>query len=170
MAAGSIRRLGALPADAAGELDVLGHDGDALGVDGAEVGVLEEPDEVRLGGLLQRGHGGALEAQVRLEVLRDLPHQPLEGELADEQLRALLVLADLAQRDGSRAETVRLLHAAGGRGGLARRLGRQLLSRRLAAGGLARRLLRAGHRSWRSAAWAGVRWFLGGRLGRRCGF
>lgn len=28
---------------------VLGHDGNALGVDGVEVGVLEEPDEVGLG-------------------------------------------------------------------------------------------------------------------------
>ncbi len=34
-------RLRALAADAAGELDVLGHDGDALGVDGAQVSVLE---------------------------------------------------------------------------------------------------------------------------------
>jgi hypothetical protein len=40
--------LGTLASDAAGELDVLGHDGDALGVDGAEVGVIEEADEVRL--------------------------------------------------------------------------------------------------------------------------
>lgn len=27
-----------------GELDVLGHDGDPLGVDGAELGALEEPN------------------------------------------------------------------------------------------------------------------------------
>uniref|UniRef100_A0A8R7PXA5 Uncharacterized protein n=1 Tax=Triticum urartu TaxID=4572 RepID=A0A8R7PXA5_TRIUA len=139
------RCSGPLPADAAGELDVLGHDGDALGVDGAEVGVLEEPDEVRLGGLLQRGHGGALEAEVGLEVLRDLPHQPLERQLADQQLRALLVLADLTERDGAGAEAVGLLHAAGGRGRLAGGLGRQLLPRRLAAGRLPRRLLRARH-------------------------
>ncbi|BAS96274.1 Os06g0160000, partial [Oryza sativa Japonica Group] len=137
---------GALTADAAGELDVLGHDGDALGVDGAQVSVLEEPDEVRLRGLLQRGDGGALEAEVGLEVLGDLADEALEGELADEQLRALLVLADLTERDGARPEAVRLLHAAGGRRRLARRLGRQLLPRRLPAGGLARRLLRAGHR------------------------
>jgi len=64
------RRLGALAADAAGELDVLGHDGDALGVDGAEVGVLEEADQVRLGGLLQGEDGGGLEAEVRLAGLR----------------------------------------------------------------------------------------------------
>jgi hypothetical protein len=141
-----IRRLGALPADAARELDVLGHDGDALGVDGAEVGVLEQADEVGLRGLLQRGDGGALEPEVGLEVLRDLTDQVLEGELADQQLRALLLLANLTQRDGAGAEAVRLLHAAGGRGRLAGGLGGQLLPRGLAAGGLARRLLGAGHR------------------------
>ncbi|XP_054669282.1 uncharacterized protein LOC129201702 [Grus americana] len=81
---------GALTADAAGQLDVLGHDGDALGVDGAEVGVLEEPHQVGLARLLQRHHGRALEAQVGLEVLRDLAHQALEGQLADQQLRRLL--------------------------------------------------------------------------------
>jgi len=145
------QRSGPLAPDAARELDVLGHDGDPLGVNGAEVGVLEEPHQVRLGGLLQRRHRRRLEPQVRLEVLRDLPHQPLEGELPDEQLRALLVLADLTERDGAGAEPVRLLHAARGRCRLACRLGGQLLPRRLAAGRLARRLLRAGHRSERAA-------------------
>ena len=48
-----MRHLRALATDAAGKLDVLGHDGHTLGVDGAEVGVLEETDEVRLGGLLE---------------------------------------------------------------------------------------------------------------------
>ena len=33
--------LGPLSTDTSGKLDVLGHDGDALGVDGAQVGVLE---------------------------------------------------------------------------------------------------------------------------------
>jgi len=48
--------LFSLSADAAGELHVLGHDGDTLGVEGAQVGVLEETDEVCLGGLLQGKH------------------------------------------------------------------------------------------------------------------
>ena len=33
-------------------MDVLGEDGDALGVDGAEIGVLKEADQVSLGCLL----------------------------------------------------------------------------------------------------------------------
>ncbi len=85
-----------LTADAAGELNVLGHDGDALGVDGAQVGVLEQADEVRLGGLLEGEDGGGLEAEVSLEVLGDLADEALEGELPDQELSALLVLADLA--------------------------------------------------------------------------
>jgi len=40
------------PADAPREQHVLGHDGDTLGVDGAQVGVLKQPDEKRLTGLL----------------------------------------------------------------------------------------------------------------------
>ena len=64
-------------------------------MDGAEVGVLEETDEVGLRGLLEGHDGRALEAKVRLEVLRNLAHEPLEGQLPDEQLRRLLVLANL---------------------------------------------------------------------------
>jgi histone H3 len=139
-------RLGALAADAAGKLDVLRHDGDALGVDGAEVGVLEETNEVGLGSLLQREDGTALEAEVGLEVLGNLADQALEGEpaggererlerqarggsvrqalkeapellkyiidaLANQELSALLVLADLAESDSPRAVAVGLLHA-----------------------------------------------------------
>jgi len=46
--------------------------GDALGVDGAQVGVLKEGDEVRLDRLLKSANGGRLEAEVGLEVLGDL--------------------------------------------------------------------------------------------------
>lgn len=41
-------RLRALTAETAGKLDVLALDGDTLGVDGAQVGVLKETDEVSL--------------------------------------------------------------------------------------------------------------------------
>ena len=104
--------LSALATDAAGQLDVLGHDRDALGVDRGQVGVLEEADEVGLGGLLERQDGRRLEAQVGLEVLGDLADQALEGQLADQEVGRLLVLADLAERDGTRAVTVGLLDAA----------------------------------------------------------
>ncbi|KAG7240871.1 hypothetical protein INR49_023445 [Caranx melampygus] len=93
--------LSSLSADAAGQLDVLGHDGDPLGVDGAEVGVLEEPHQVSLAGLLQSHDSRALEAQVGLEVLGDLTDQALEGQLTDEQLGGFLVATDLPESHGT---------------------------------------------------------------------
>ena len=63
------RHLRALTTDAAGEVDVTGHDGDTLGVDGAQVGVLEETDDVGLSSLLKGEDGGGLEAEIALEVL-----------------------------------------------------------------------------------------------------
>eukprot|EP01043_Picozoa_sp_COSAG02_P000006 COSAG02_NODE_1_length_108762_cov_456.708287_6_plen_143_part_00 len=140
-----MKHLSALATDAAGQLDVLRHDGDALGVDGAEVGVLEEADQVGLAGLLERQDGRRLEAEVGLEVLGDLADEALERQLADQQLRGLLVLADLAEGDGAGPVAVGLLDAAGRRGGLARRLGGELLARGLAAGALASGLLGACH-------------------------
>jgi histone H3 len=70
-------------------------------VDGAQVGVLEEGDEVSLDGLLESADGRRLEAEVRLEVLGDLTNQTLEGELADEQLGGLLVATDFTESDGT---------------------------------------------------------------------
>ena len=69
-----------------------------------------------------------------LEVLGNLTNKPLEGQLADEELRRLLVATNLAKSDGTRAEAMGLLHTTGRRRrvGLARRLGRELLAGRLA--------------------------------------
>ena len=84
-----VETLAALPADATGQLNVLGHDGHALGVDGAQVGVLKETDEVGLGGFLQGQHGRSLEAQIALEILGDLADQALEGQLANQEVGGL---------------------------------------------------------------------------------
>ena len=137
--------LSSLSADAAGQLDVFGHDGDPLGVDGAQVGVLEEADQVSLAGLLQSHDGGALEAQVGLEVLGDLPDQALEGQLADEQLGGFLVAADLSQSHGTGPVSVGLLHSAGGRGALTGGLGGELLPGSFSSGGFTGGLLGSGH-------------------------
>ena len=139
------RRLSTLSPDPPGQLDVLGHDGDPLGVDGAQVGVLEESDEVGLAGLLEGHDGGALEPQVGLEVLGDLPDQTLEGKLADEELGGLLVPPDLPEGDGTGPVPVGLLDSAGGRGGLPGGLGGQLLPGGLASGGFTCGLLGTSH-------------------------
>ena len=114
-------------------------------MDGAQVGVLEEADKVGLRGLLQSKDGGALEAEVRLEVLGDLADEALERKLADEEVRGLLVAADLAEGHGSRAVAVGLLDTSGGGGRLAGCLGGELLAGGFASGGLAGGLLGAGH-------------------------
>lgn len=80
----NISSLVALTTKAAGELDVLGLDGDTLGVDGAQVGVLEEGDEVGLDGLLKSTDGGGLESEIGLEVL---------GNLTDLFCRVLVAVA-----------------------------------------------------------------------------
>ena len=137
--------LSTLSADTAGQLDVLRHDGNALGVDGAKVGILEETNEVSLGSLLQGHDGGALEAEVGLEVLSDLTDKTLEWELADEKLGRLLVSPDLTESHSSGPVAMGLLHAAGSRGGLASGLGSQLLPRGLASSRFTSGLLGTGH-------------------------
>jgi len=114
-------------------------------VDGAQVGVLEETDQVGLGSLLQGADGGALEPEIGFEVLCDFPDQPLEGQLADQQLGRLLVATDLTKGDGTGAVAMGLLHAPGRGGGLAGGLGGQLLAGGFASSGLTGGLLGTGH-------------------------
>ena len=121
-------RLCALATDATGQLDVLGLDGDTLGVDGREVGVLEETNEVSLRGLLEGSNGGRLEAEVSLEVLGNLSDKALEGELADEKLSGLLVTTDLTESHGAGAVAMGLLDASRRGGALAGSLGGELLA------------------------------------------
>ena len=42
--------------DSLGELEIPGHDGHSLGVDGAQVSVLEQGNEVGLSGFLEGKH------------------------------------------------------------------------------------------------------------------
>ena len=139
--------LSPLATDAACQLDVLRHDGHTLGVDGAQVGVLEQTHQVGLSSLLQSQHCGALEAQVGLEVLSNLTDQALEGQLPDQQLSGLLVLPDLTQGHGTGPVAMGLLHTTGGGGGLASCLGGQLLPGGLATSGLTSGLLGTSHGS-----------------------
>lgn len=140
--------LSTFASDAAGQLDVLGHNCDALGVDRAQVGVFKQTDQVGFAGFLEGTDGGRLEAQIGLEVLGDFTHQPLERQFADQQLRRLLVPTDFTQRDRTGAVTMGLLHAAGGRGALTGGLRGQLLARSLSSGGLTGGLLSTGHCCW----------------------
>ena len=111
--------LSTLATNAAGKLDVLWHDGDALGVDGTQVGVLKKSDEVGLSGFLESQDSGALEAEIGLEVLSDLADQALEWQFADQELSGLLVFTDLTKSHSTWAISVGLLDTSSGWGTLA---------------------------------------------------
>jgi len=126
-------------------LDVLWHDGDTLGVDSAQVGVLKETDEVGLAGFLESHDGGALESEVGLEILSDFSDQALERQLADQKLGRLLVTTDLSESDGTGPVTMGFLNSTGSRRALASGLCGQLLPGGLASGTLTGGLLGTGH-------------------------
>ena len=67
-------------------MNILWHNGNSLGVDSAQVGVLKKPDEVGLRRLLQSQDGGRLESKIGLEILRDLSNEALEGRLSDQKV------------------------------------------------------------------------------------
>jgi len=152
------------------QLNVFGHDGDAFGVDGAQVGVFKQPHKVGLGGFLESKNSRRLEAEFGLEILGNFTDEALEGRLADQEFGGLLVLADFAEGDGSGAvamglqleikrsecwlklhveynwiSATYLLDASSSGSGLARSLGRELLARGLASGGFTSGLLGASH-------------------------
>jgi len=101
--------LSTFSANATSELDVLGHDGDTLGMYSAQVGVLKERHEIGLSSFLEGENGGALKAQIGFVVLGDFTDQTLEGELADQEVRGLLILANFTKSHGTRSITMWLL-------------------------------------------------------------
>ena len=52
-----VHHLRSLTTKTTGKLNVLGLDGDTLGMDGTQVGIFEERDEVSLDGLLESTDG-----------------------------------------------------------------------------------------------------------------
>ena len=142
---GRRRQLSPLSTDPPGQLDVPGHDGDPLGVDGAQVGVLEQSNKVGLARLLNSHDSRALEPQVSLEVLGDLSHQTLEGQLAEKELGGLLVPPDLTESHSARPVSVGLLHSSSGWGRLPGSLGGQMLPGSFSSGGFPSSLLGSRH-------------------------
>mmetsp|Transcript_30964 Transcript_30964/g.79558 ORF Transcript_30964/g.79558 Transcript_30964/m.79558 type:complete len:352 (+) Transcript_30964:3-1058(+) len=132
-------------ADAPRELQVPGHDCDPAAVQSAEPGVLEEADQEHFRSLLQREKSLHLESEGP-HLHGDLPHEPLEGNLREQQLGVVLVLPHFPQRPHARPAlrrcvTFRLHPRSRGSGVATRRLRLLALLRGLAPL-LARRLQR----------------------------
>lgn len=129
----------------ASQLDVFGHDGDSLSVDGTQISIFKQTHQVRFASLLQRTNGRALKPQVGFEILSDLPHQPLEGQLPDEQLGRLLVTTNLSKRHGPGPVAMRLLHPAGRGSAFPGGFCGQLFAGGFPTGGFTSSLLGSGH-------------------------
>ena len=102
---------GSLTSDSSGELHILWHDGNSLGVDGAEVGVLEKSNHVGLSSFLKSKDGGRLESEISLEVRGDFSYESLERKLSDKELSGFLILSDHSEGNGSWSESVGFLHS-----------------------------------------------------------
>jgi len=85
-------------------------------VDGSQVSVFKEGNEVSFAGLLESENGRGLEAKVSLEVLSNFTDEPLEGELPDQELSRFLITSNFTKGDSSRPEPVRLLDTTCGGG------------------------------------------------------
>ena len=145
--------LSSLSSDTSSQLDVLRHDGYSLGMDGTQVGVLKQTNQVSLTGLLESHDSRALEPQISLEVLGNLSHQTLEGQFSDEQLSRFLVSPDLSQSYSSWSVSVRLLYSSCGRCTLPGSLGSQLLPGSFSSSGFSCSLLSTCHDCVYSRMW-----------------
>ena len=104
----------AVASNASGKVHILLLNGDALGMDGAKVGVLEESDHVSLSGLLESEDGGGLESKISLEIVGNFSDESLEGEFSNEELSRFLESSDLSEGDGTGLESVGSLDTGGG--------------------------------------------------------
>ena len=137
--------LSSLSSNSSGQLDVLGHDGDTLGMDSAQVGVLKQTNQVSLTGLLESHDSRGLESQISLEVLGNFSDQTLEWQLSDEKLSRLLVSSDLSEGHSSWPVSVGLLDSSSGWSRFSCSLGGQLLSWSLSSSGFSCSLLGTSH-------------------------
>jgi hypothetical protein len=65
---------------------VPGHDGDALCLNGTQVGVLKQSNKVSFRSLLEGKYSHALEMTVCFEILSNLLYQTLEWRLANQKV------------------------------------------------------------------------------------
>ena len=106
-------------------MKITSHEGDALGVESAEVGITEETSDVSFSGFLESSDGGSLPAETVLVAGGEFTDEALEGGLAHEEVSGLLVLLDLAEGDGAGSPAELL--GARGLGGLSLSLAGLLL-------------------------------------------
>jgi hypothetical protein len=106
-----------LTSDSSGELHVLWHDGNSLGMDWAEVGVFKETDEVSLWCFLESKDSRWLESEVILELWGNFSYESLERKFPDKEFSALLESSDFSESNGTGSESVGFLDTTAGLSG-----------------------------------------------------
>jgi len=114
-------------------------------VDGAQVGIFEETNQVSFSSFLKSQDSGRLESQVSLVVMSDFSDESLERKLSDEEISRFLVFSDFSQSDGTGSISMGLLDTTGSGGGLSSSLGSELFSGSLGTGRFSGGLLSSGH-------------------------
>jgi len=137
--------LRTLSTDTTSKLNILGHNSNPLRMNRTQIGILKKTNKVRLSSLLKGQNRRSLETKIGLEVLGDLTHKTLEGQLADEEVGRLLVTTDLTEGDGTGAVTVGLLYSSGCGGRLTSGLGGELFTGGFSSGGFTGGLFGTGH-------------------------
>jgi hypothetical protein len=136
---------GPFSADSTSQLNVLGLDGDTLGMDGTQVSLLEKLHFISLSGFMKCSQSSWLVAKINLEILGNLTDKTLERYLSDEEIGRLLVTTDLPESHSSRPITVGFLYSSMGRSLLASGFGGQLFAQSFSSSGLASGLLGTSH-------------------------
>jgi len=137
--------LSTLSSNSPGQLNVFWHDCYSLCVDGAQICVFKETDQVSFTGFLKSADGCTLEPEICLEILCDFTYKTLEWQFTDQQFSGLLVTSDFTKSDCTGPVSVGLLNTSRGRGALTRGLCGQLLTWCLSTSGLPSCLLSTGH-------------------------
>jgi len=142
-----------LATHASGKMEVPWHDCHALGVNCAQICVLEQADDVGLGGFLKSQKCGSGAKKLAAVVLKYFSNKALEWKLSEEELGGLLVLSDLTKSNGAGTVAVALAYIIiidAGCGGvaLACGLGGQGLARCFATGAFAGSLFGTRHLDW----------------------
>jgi len=126
-------------------VQISSHDSDSLGVDGAQVGVFEQSDQISLGGFLEGQDGLGLESNVLLVFHGNVSDESLERKLSDEEVSGLLELSNFSEGDSTGSVSVGLLDTTSDLSGLSGGLGSELLTRVLDTGGFSGSLLSTSH-------------------------
>lgn len=114
--------------NSSGKVEILSHNSNSSSVDGAEVGVFEQTNEVSFSGFLEGEDSLGLESDIVLHFHSNISDESLEGKLSDKQVSSLLVLSDFSQGDGTRSELMGLLDTSGDGSRLSGGLSSELLS------------------------------------------